>query len=304
MSTHPITPDTKIPFPCWLLSLIISGEPKQWRYHLTSPGAVALSFASHYSTNPPDQRPEALLESNPKDYMKAAKWDLPPLVMVGSGAQPDAHRIAEECAKELWNHVYPCGIYTEEQRIGDLAAIIARHIEPLVRELAELQGKEEGYRKAISNYDDWIKRRTETVDQLRAENERLTKLLKAATEPLPDGSPEADGPEKELDGLRADVRRLKQDNNNLQAINSDLVAGNERLRQERDKYIRLYEEEETMRRNANRNNAALRARVAVAEEVAAALQALYDMPDGMPVTDAEFAVWEQSRAVLAKWKEA
>lgn len=53
MNAIPITPETPPQFPCWLLTRIISGDPKIWCRAKTNPGGLALSYCSHWHPDQP-----------------------------------------------------------------------------------------------------------------------------------------------------------------------------------------------------------------------------------------------------------
>lgn len=54
MNAIPITPETPPQFPCWLLTRIISGDPKIWCRAKTNPGGLALSYCSHWHPDQPE----------------------------------------------------------------------------------------------------------------------------------------------------------------------------------------------------------------------------------------------------------
>jgi hypothetical protein len=89
---------------------------------------------------------------------------------------PDLARLSEAAAKE--SCVALC--FDSPYVLNKLSSIITRHFKSMAQEVAEARSKETGYQKAIANYDDWVKRRTETVAALRAENERLRQERDAA----------------------------------------------------------------------------------------------------------------------------
>jgi hypothetical protein len=166
MSTHRITNTTKIPFPCWVHE--VTYQPEWWWCSTREQYQQEVSCESiftHYSDNGPDQRPEDV----PSD-----KSDATPDSVSHSG-HSDLARLSEAAAKE--SCVALC--FDSPYVLHKLSAIITRHFEPMARKVEELRSKEVAYQKAVANYDEWVKRRTETVDALRAENERLRAELDA-----------------------------------------------------------------------------------------------------------------------------
>jgi len=62
----PITPDTVVPWPCWLYHFIISGTPFIWKRYETDPGRLAMYFVTHYHPDqptPPTCRPTGEAQS-------------------------------------------------------------------------------------------------------------------------------------------------------------------------------------------------------------------------------------------------
>lgn len=183
MSTHPITKDTKIQFPCDLIKADGSGV-----YFINDPAEIMRACKpdwdyvkdggfTHYSTNPPDQRPKDVEDGELLADLKAQGLPILDCTMV---VKSDAQRIAEECAKEVgfeacgWDHAED----TEEAALP----VILRHIEPLVRELEEAREQRDRTINGNARLRASMESGAVERDQLRAEVAALRARLAVAEE--------------------------------------------------------------------------------------------------------------------------
>lgn len=148
MSTHKITPETKVPFPCWLYLVrqlaCARFAGKTWYYitHKTD-AAWMTDFCSHYSTNTPDQPP--LGEPAPEGSLPVTEpekcevcggdepcshdfdkigWPTPSAPSLQSVAEGAANEIQAVFYKESWGAVIPNPATVKE--------ILTRHFAPLL----------------------------------------------------------------------------------------------------------------------------------------------------------------------------
>lgn len=168
MSTHPILPDTKVPFPCWLYVAIrppgARFTTKTWHYvtHDIDAGWL-VGFCTHYSTLPPSQLPDGV----PND------------AVTESTPHPTLAQLAEGAAKKLLGvdgllTTYRCADKSNGAE-KDVAAAIVAILSPEWERMAQERDEARGSVYRCKQIE--ITALVRDLAALRSENERLTKEL-------------------------------------------------------------------------------------------------------------------------------